>query len=104
MVADALPPFAVSVCAMYPVALGQPGVWHLTVSMIDLRHPLGVLTTRIPWASSEATIAPLLERRAREGEVTEGTDLLSVAPVLAEVGPGPAGRPRLPLRPMVGLL
>ena len=26
--------------------------------MIDLRHPLAVLATRLPWASIEAAVAP----------------------------------------------
>ena len=29
-------------------------------SMIDLRHPLAVLATRMPWAQLEATMAPQL--------------------------------------------
>ncbi|WP_198385717.1 transposase, partial [Burkholderia ubonensis] len=33
-------------------------------SMIDLRHPLAVLATRMPWAQLEATMAPLCERWA----------------------------------------
>ena len=34
-------------------------------TMIDLRHPLAVLARRMPWASIEATLAPMFERRAR---------------------------------------
>ncbi|MBB5413930.1 hypothetical protein HDG34_007913 [Paraburkholderia sp. HC6.4b] len=34
-------------------------------AMIDLRHPLAGLATRIPWTSIEATLAPVFERRAR---------------------------------------
>ena len=30
-------------------------------------HPLAALATRIPWASIEAALAPVFERRAREG-------------------------------------
>ena len=34
--------------------------------MIDLRHPLAVLSTRLPWASIEAAVAPkLAHRRSR---------------------------------------
>jgi transposase, IS5 family len=39
-------------------------------AMIDLRHPLAVLATRMPWASIEATLAPIFERRAREGRAS----------------------------------
>jgi IS5 family transposase len=35
-------------------------------AMIDLRHPLAV---RMPWASIEAALAPMFERRVREGRV-----------------------------------
>jgi IS5 family transposase len=31
--------------------------------MIDLRHPLAVLATRLPWASIEAAVAPQLARQ-----------------------------------------
>lgn len=40
-------------------------------TMIDLRHPLAVLATRMPWASIEATLAPMFERRVREGRICE---------------------------------
>jgi transposase, IS5 family len=73
-------------------------------AMIDLRHPLAVLATRMPWASIEATLAPIFERRAREGRVIESVDLFGATPVLAGAGPSAAGRPRLPIRLMVGLL
>ena len=33
--------------------------------MIDLRHPLAVLATRLPWASIEAAVAPKLAREAK---------------------------------------
>lgn len=73
--------------------------------MIDLRHPLAVLATRIPWASIEATLAPMFERRAREGRVLDGVDLFGATgrywPAVAR-----ARRPatRLPIRLMAGLL
>lgn len=69
-------------------------------AMIDLRHPLAVLATRIPWTSIEATLGPVFERRARESHVSEGIDLFGVAPALAGAGPSATGRPRL----LVGLL
>jgi hypothetical protein len=73
-------------------------------AMIDLRHSLAVLAMRMPWMSIEAALGPVFERRAREGQVSEGIDLFGVAPVLAGGGPSAAGRPRLPVRLMVGLL
>ncbi len=32
--------------------------------MIDLRHPLAVLSTRLPWASIEAAVAPKLTHQS----------------------------------------
>jgi transposase, IS5 family len=73
-------------------------------AMVDLRHPLAVLATLMPWASIEATLAPIFERRAREGRAGEALDLFGTTPVLAGAGPSAAGRPRLPIRLMAGLL
>jgi IS5 family transposase len=73
-------------------------------AMIDLHHPLAVLAMRMPWASIDATLVPLFERRAREGRSSEVLDLFGVAPKLAGAGVSSAGRPRLPIRLMVGLL
>jgi IS5 family transposase len=52
-------------------------------TMIDLRHPLAVLATRMPWGSIEATLAPMFARCAREGRVLEGADLFGTTTVLA---------------------
>jgi transposase, IS5 family len=73
-------------------------------TMIDLRHPLAVLATRMPWQSVEATLAPLFARRMRDGVSSELVDLFGTAPKLAGTGESAAGRPRLPVRMMVGLL
>ncbi|WP_232443353.1 IS5 family transposase, partial [Burkholderia ubonensis] len=73
-------------------------------SMIDLRHPLAVLATRMPWAQLEASLAPLFAHRDRAGRATEDVDLFGAAPRLACAGVSAAGRPRLPIRLMVGLL
>lgn len=73
-------------------------------TMIDLRHPLAVLGTRMPWGSIKATLARMFERRVREGRVVEGADLFGTTAVLAGSRPSAAGRPRLPVRLMVGLL
>jgi IS5 family transposase len=73
-------------------------------AMIDLRHPLAVLANRMPWASIEATLTPMFERRVREGQVSAEVDLFGVTPKLAGSGVSAAGRPRLSIRLMVGLL
>ncbi|AOI46840.1 hypothetical protein WI23_14235 [Burkholderia oklahomensis C6786] len=46
----------------------------------------------------------MFERRAREGRVLEGVDLFGAMKVMAGGGASAAGRPRLPIRLMVGLL
>ncbi len=35
-------------------------------SMIDMRHPLAVLATRMPWGQIEVSLAPLLAHKDRE--------------------------------------
>ena len=72
-------------------------------AMIDLRHPLAVLTTRLPWAAIEVAVAPKLARQARPAKQASGDDL--AGHYSGEFGGGlsPAGRPRLPIRLMVSL-
>ena len=43
--------------------------------MIDLRHPLAVLSSRLPWAQIEAALAPCFARQVREGRVVAQDDL-----------------------------
>lgn len=73
-------------------------------AMIDLRHPLAVLASRIPWAQIETTLAPLFVHREREGRTEQGVDLFGPTLQVAGAGVSAAGRPRLPIRLMVGLL
>ena len=74
-------------------------------AMIDLRHPLAVLATRLPWARLEAELAPIWQRDAREGILPDGVDLFgSGGGVLAAAGVSYAGRSRLPIRLMCSLL
>ena len=73
--------------------------------MIDLRHPLVVLGSRLPWAQIETALAPLLQKSAREHEVPDGLDLFGPnGGAVVAVGVSPAGRPRLPIRLMCSLL
>ena len=72
--------------------------------MIDMRHPLAVLATRMPWAAIEASLAPLLAHKDRAGEVVEGLDLFGPTTQLVGAGRSNRGRPRLPIRLMVSLL
>ncbi len=43
--------------------------------MIDLRHPLAVLATRMPWAQIEASLAPAFAHKNRPGVLREDVDL-----------------------------
>ena len=66
---------------------------------IDLRHPLAVLTARMPWQAIEASIA----RQVREGKRIEGMDLFGPSARIVGAGIAKAGRPRLGglLRPLI---
>ena len=70
--------------------------------MIDLRHPLAVLSQRLPWAKLEASLAPVFAHRPK---FPGGGGLDLFGPVPAGVAyVSNAGRPRLPLRLMISLL
>lgn len=73
-------------------------------AMIDLKHPLAVLATRLPWAAIEVALAPKLARQAQTPKPVRGQDL--AGEFAGEFGGGvsPAGRPRLPVRLMASLL
>ena len=73
--------------------------------MIDLRHPLAVLASRMPWQEIEASLSHRFARAAKAGKQIEDIDLFGpAAVVLSASGVSKAGRPRLPLRLMVSLL
>jgi transposase, IS5 family len=73
-------------------------------AMIDLKHPLVVLATRLPWPAIEAAVAPKLARQARQPKRHRGDDLLGAYDVEFGGGVSAAGRPRLPVRLMASLL
>lgn len=72
--------------------------------MIDLRHPLAVLASRMPWQEIEASVAQLFARRVRSGKTMVDVDLFGSTASLVGAGVTKAGRPRLPLRLMISLL
>lgn len=72
--------------------------------MIDLRHPLAVLATRMPWAQIDASFAPLFAHRRRPGRMVTDADLLGTTAELVGAGVSNAGRSRLSIRLMVALL
>ena len=73
-------------------------------AMIELKHPLAVLSTRLPWPAIEAAVAPKLSRRALPAKQVRGKDLLGAYDAEFGGGVSPAGRPRLPIRLMASLL
>ena len=72
--------------------------------MIDLRHPLAVLASRLPWSAIEAAVAPKLAREAKAPTRKQGEDLLGKYSLDFGAAVSSAGRPRLPIRLMVSLL
>ena len=73
-------------------------------SMIDMRHPLVVLATRMPWAEIERSLAPLLAHKDRSNRLVQDADLFGPIAQLAGAGQSNTGRPRLLIRLMVALL
>ena len=71
--------------------------------MIDLRHPLAVLASRMPWQEIEARVAQAFSRKGRAGVAMPDLDLFGEQVQRAAV-PSNAGRPRVPLRIMIALL
>nr|WP_315859866.1 IS5 family transposase [Mesopusillimonas faecipullorum] len=71
--------------------------------MIDLRHPLAVLSSRMPWQEIEARVAHLLVRKAHAGQAMPDLDLFGEKPQ-RKAAASKAGRPRVALRIMVSLL
>jgi len=73
-------------------------------AMINLRAPLAVLATRLPWARIEALLAPKFEHLNRAGDILKCSDLLGPVQVVVGAGQSAAGRPRLPIRLMASLV
>lgn len=71
--------------------------------MIDLRHPLSVLASRMPWQEIEARVAQVFSRKGRAGVAMPDLDLFGEQVQRAAVSSN-AGRPRVPLRTMISLL
>ena len=71
--------------------------------MIDMRQPLAVLATRMPWAEIEAALAALLAHKDRSGRMVQDADLFGATAQLAGADQSSAGRPRLSVRSMLAL-
>ena len=72
--------------------------------MIDLRHPLAVLASRMPWQEIEASLAHQFARQVKTGKKVEDIGLFGPEVRVVGGGRSNAGRPRLPIRLMVSLL
>lgn len=73
--------------------------------MIDLKHPLAVLATRLAWSQLEAELSPIWERQSRDGMMVDGGELLAErGGTLQAAGVSYAGRPRLSIRLLCSLL
>ncbi len=72
--------------------------------MIDPRHPLAVLASRLPWAQIETALAPHFARQVRKGRAVAQNDLFGPSVQVAGAGVAAVGRPRLPIRLMASLL
>ena len=70
--------------------------------MIDLRHPLAVLTSRMPWQQIEASVAHLFSRKGRAGAAMPDLDLFGEQERRTAVPSNAA--PRVPVRVMISLL
>jgi IS5 family transposase len=72
--------------------------------MIDLRLPLALLASRMPWQEIDASLAHNLARKVQSCKQVEGMVLFG--PNFQAVGGGfsNAGHPRLPIGLMVYLL
>jgi IS5 family transposase len=71
--------------------------------MVDDKHPLVVLSKRLPWATIEQVLALHFARKARPGSKVASQDLLGEHEVEFGSGVSPAGRPRLSIRLMASL-
>jgi IS5 family transposase len=71
--------------------------------MIDLRHALAVLASRMPWQQIEVSVAHLFSGKVRAGKKLHGIDLFGEQIQMTAVKSN-AGRPRVPLRTMIALL
>jgi IS5 family transposase len=72
--------------------------------MIDLFHPLAVLSNRMPWQVIEASLAHLFARQFCAGKKIEDSDLFGATEVIAGAGISNDGRHGLPTRLVVLLM
>ncbi len=57
--------------------------------MVDPRHPLAVLTGKMPWSEIEAALTPAFAHKDRKGRSVEGADMFGPTLLLAGAGVSP---------------
>jgi len=73
-------------------------------AMVDMRHPLAVLASRIPWDAIDRDLTPMFAHTARPVVSEAAADLLGMFTKRAGGKVSNAGRPRKQMRLMVSLL
>ena len=73
-------------------------------AMINLNDPLAVLAARLPWNQIETAVAAKFERQNRTGEILKAQDMFGTTETVIGAGRSNAGRPKLAIRLMAGLI
>jgi len=71
--------------------------------LIDLRHPLVGLSSRMSWQELEASVSHFFAKKVRAGKLIDEADLFAGTSKLIGAGVSPAGCPRLRLRLLIWL-
>ena len=74
------------------------------VQLMDLRHGLAVLTNRMPWQETQASLALRFASQVCKGQHIEDLGLFGPTVSVAGAGVFNARRPRLPTYLMISLL
>ena len=78
---------------------GDPRFFRSRIdAKIDLREPLAVLKTRLPWQQIELSMGAKFERQYCADEVLQGQDLFGTVLALVGVGVSSSGHPKLAIR------
>ena len=95
--------YFLGVCVIFACPATEDFFRSRSDHMIDLRHPLAVLASRMPWQQIEASVAGVFSRKGRTGQALPDLDLFGEQ-AQRVASPSNAGRPRVPLRVMISLL
>ncbi len=70
-------------------------------NMVDLRHPLAVLASRMPWSEIEAALAPAFSHKDHKGRAVERADMLDLTFLVASADAPQASSAAKHVFPMV---